>query len=264
MLVLVHHAGGRAGGEGLVVTGEGFGRLAVVFETPADDQERPGAEMTNGVKSVAHQHDRRATVPELLHSAEALGLEGAVAHGQHLVDEQRSGVDVDGHGEPEPHEHPRRIELHRSVDEVVELGEGDDVVEALADLFVGQPQKHAVEKDVLAARHLPLEPDADTDEGRDRSPHRDMALGRAGHACQQPEQGRLPGPVPSQHADRLTLAHAEAHVPEGPEVGLLRPGEGQDRAQQDRLLLQLRVPLADAVDDDGVARLHSRSTKRRS
>ena len=40
------------------------------------------------------------------------------------------GVDVDGHGEAEPHVHARRVVLHLLVDELLELGEGDDLVEA--------------------------------------------------------------------------------------------------------------------------------------
>ena len=61
-----------------------------------------------------------------------------VADGQHLVDQQHVGLHVDGHREPEPDVHARRVELDLVVDEVLELGEGDDVVVALLDVGMGE------------------------------------------------------------------------------------------------------------------------------
>ena len=52
---------------------------------------------------------------------------------------------------PEPQEHARAVGLDRHVDEVAELGEGDDVVEALLDLLALEAVQRAVEEDVLAA-----------------------------------------------------------------------------------------------------------------
>ena len=72
---------------------------------------------------------RRRELGELV---EALVREALVADGEHLVDEQHVGIDVDRDGEPEPHVHAGRVRLHRRVDEVLELGELDDLVEALA------------------------------------------------------------------------------------------------------------------------------------
>ena len=68
----------------------------------------------------------------------ALALELLVADGEHLVDEQDVGVDVDRDREPEPHVHARRVVLHRRVDEVLEAGEVDDLVEALVELLLAQ------------------------------------------------------------------------------------------------------------------------------
>ena len=55
---------------------------------------------------------------QLTHAVEALELEGEVADGEHLVDEEHLGSDVDRDREAEPHEHARRVELHRRVDEL--------------------------------------------------------------------------------------------------------------------------------------------------
>ena len=64
-----------------------------------------------------------------LDAVEALALERLVADREHLVDEEDVGVDVDGDREPEPHVHARRVVLHLLVDELLELGEVDDLVE---------------------------------------------------------------------------------------------------------------------------------------
>ena len=72
--------------------------------------------------------------PELAELVETLEREGLVADGQHLVDEQHVGIDVNRHGEAQPHVHAGRVGLDRRVDEVLELGELDDLVEALRDL----------------------------------------------------------------------------------------------------------------------------------
>ena len=79
---------------------------------------------------MADEHDRAAVASELLDLLGAPPLEALVADGEHLVDEQDLGLDVGGDGEAEAHEHARRVVLHRRVDELLEPGELDDVVEA--------------------------------------------------------------------------------------------------------------------------------------
>ena len=84
--------------------------------------------------------DRAALVLELVHAVEALALERLVADREHLVDEQHVGVDVDGDREAEAHVHARRVVLHLLVDELLELGELDDVVEARLDVRALEPE----------------------------------------------------------------------------------------------------------------------------
>ena len=64
----------------------------------------------------------------------ALALEGAVAHGQHLVDQQQVGVHVHHDREGQPHLHARRVVLELELGEALELGVLDDRVVALARL----------------------------------------------------------------------------------------------------------------------------------
>ena len=68
------------------------------------------------------------------HLPEALLLECIVANGQHLVDDQDLRLEVSGDGEGQPHVHPRGVALDRRVEELLDLGEGDDLVELAIDL----------------------------------------------------------------------------------------------------------------------------------
>ena len=88
---------------------------------PLDEAERMG-DQQNGL----------AAALELAELVEALVGEAFVAHGQHFVHQQHVRIDVNRHGEPEPHVHARRVGLDRRVDEVLHLGELDDLVEAPA------------------------------------------------------------------------------------------------------------------------------------
>ena len=83
---------------------------------------------------MGHEQHRLAAPAELAELVEALVGEALVADRQHLVDQQHVGIDVDGDGEAEPHVHAGRVGLHRRVDELLELGELDDLVEAPRDL----------------------------------------------------------------------------------------------------------------------------------
>ena len=78
---------------------------------------------------MADQDDRAALLLEGADLVHALALERLVADGEHLVDEQQVGVDVDGDGERQPDVHARRVELHLGVDELLDAGEVDDRVE---------------------------------------------------------------------------------------------------------------------------------------
>jgi hypothetical protein len=66
------------------------------------------ADLGHGVERVGHEHDRPTLALELPHAVQALGLEGLVAHGEHLVDQDHVGLHVNRDREPEPDEHARQ------------------------------------------------------------------------------------------------------------------------------------------------------------
>ena len=83
--------------------------------------------------------------------AEALALEVLVPHGEDLVEQQHVRLQERGDREAEPHGHPARVGANRPVDRMLDLGERNDLVEALADLGPPQALDRAVQEDVLAA-----------------------------------------------------------------------------------------------------------------
>ena len=89
-----------------------------------------------------------------------------VAHREHLVDEQDVGVDLDHHREGQAHVHARGVVLELEVDELLELGELDDALDAGPGLGGRQPEHDRVHHDVVARGEVGVEADAQLDEGR--------------------------------------------------------------------------------------------------
>ena len=76
----------------------------------------------------------RPAFGDVLHLAQALLLERGVADGEHFVDDQDLRLQVGGHRESQPHVHPAGVALDRRVEELLDLGEVDDLVELAPDL----------------------------------------------------------------------------------------------------------------------------------
>ena len=70
---------------------------------------------------------------------------------------------------------PRRIALHRRVEELLDLGKGDDLVELAPDLGARHAEDRAVEIDVLAAGQFGMEAGADLEQAGDAAPDGDAA-----------------------------------------------------------------------------------------
>ena len=114
-------------------------RRPVELEPALPQQHRALAEPLDLGRVVRDEDDRAAALLELEDLAEALALERLVADGEHLVEQQDVGVEMRRDREAEPHVHPGRVRAHGPVDRLLELGEGDDLVEALADLRALEP-----------------------------------------------------------------------------------------------------------------------------
>ena len=95
------------------------------------EQHRAMAEAAHRAHVVGDEQDRPPLLAEPVEDVEALLLEGGVAHGQHLVDQQDVGVHLDHHREGQAHVHARGVVLELQLLEVLELREIDHAVVAL-------------------------------------------------------------------------------------------------------------------------------------
>ena len=109
----------------------------------------------------------RPCLRDVLHLAQALLLELRIAHGQHLVHDEDFRFQVGGHGEGQAHVHAGGVAFDRGVDELLDFGEGDDLVELLRDLGLGHAEDGAVEEDVFAAGEFGVEAGADFEQAGD-------------------------------------------------------------------------------------------------
>ena len=207
----------------------------------------------------------RALGPQVGEALVAPALELLVADGQHLVDEQDVGVDVDGDREAEPHVHARRVVLHRGVDEPLEAGELDDVVEAAVELAPStgpriEPLRYTFSRpDSSGWKPAPSSSRADT------LPRvRLRALVGLEDAGQALEQRALAGAVGADEAEGGALGDLERHVAQGPELLVAGPAAAHDGGLQALVAVVVEAePLRQALDRDG-GLAHSSSASRPS
>ncbi len=134
-----------------VVLVEHGGHVAVGGDVPTRQPDGAVARQLDGGRRVGHEDDRDPLAAELGDARHALVLEGGVADGHDLVEQEDVRVEVRGDREAEAGVHAARIGAHRSVDEVAELRELDDVLHPRLDLLAADPVDRGVEDDVLTA-----------------------------------------------------------------------------------------------------------------
>ena len=172
------------------------------------------AQALHGAHVVGHQEDRAPFTPQPLEALVALLLKGGVAHGQHLVDQQDVGVHLHGHGERQPHAHPRRVVLELQVDELLEVTEGDDVGEALAHFAATEAQQHPVHQHVVAAGQLGVEPHPHLHERRQAPAYGGAAGVGVVDAGQALEQRALAAAVATHDPEALAAGDLERNLVE--------------------------------------------------
>ncbi len=213
----------RLVGERPPVARDRLTRRPVERDTPVVEEHRALAEALDRRGVVGDEDDRAALLLEPEDPPEALPLERLVTDGEDLVEQEDVGVEERRDREAEPHGHPGRVRPHRTVDRVLELGEGDDLVEPLPDVGPAQPLDRAVQEDVLAPGEVEVEPRAELEERADPPFRTHRAGRRLDDPGDEPEQRRLPGAVPPDETDRLAASDGEGHVVERPHVGRSGP-----------------------------------------
>ena len=149
---------------------------------------RAVAHVLHAAEIVRDQDDGAAVVAKLHELLEAALLERHVAHGQNLVDDEQAWIDVDRNSEGQTHVHARGVRLDRRVDEALEAGELDNLLEPLRDLAPCHSENRRVQKDVLATGELGMKAGTEFEQRRHALVHGDrtrVGLQDACHAFQQ-------------------------------------------------------------------------------
>ena len=192
-------------------------------------------------------------------------LEGLVAHGEDLVGEEDVGLQVHRHGEAQAHLHAGGVIFEGGVDEVGQLREFDDVLDALLGVAVAKAVEAGVEEDVFVAAELGVEADAELNEGGDAAMGDDPALGRFQDAGDDLQQGTLAGAVVAEQAQGLARLDAQVDVVQGQEMlaalafALVKEGEEAGLEAHGAVMAEDKL-LAKVLDEDG--RGHQRSSTR--
>ena len=155
--------------------------------SPRVQEDRALAQPLDRGRVVRDEDDRAALFLEREDAAEALPLEGLVADGEDLVEQQDVRVEERGNGEAEAHRHPRRVRAHRAVDRMLELGERDDLVEPLLDVGAPEALDGAVQEDVLAPGEVEVEPGPELEQRADSTLGSSRAGRRLDDSGDQPQ-----------------------------------------------------------------------------
>src|SRR6185369_16798847 len=124
--------------------------------------------------------------------------------------------------EPEPHVHARRVVLNRRVDERLEPGEPDDVVEAGVELLLRHAEDGAVQVDVLTPGELGMEAGAELEQRRDLPRCGDPPTFRPQDAGDALQQRALARSVLADQPERAPLWHLERDALERVELLVAR------------------------------------------
>ena len=177
---------------------------------------------------VTDKDDSPTLVCDGSHLPEALFLERRIADRQHLVHEENLRLQVCGDGEGQPHVHPAREALDRCVDELLHLGERDDLVELSSDFPPFHAEDRAVEVNVLASRQFGMKTRPYLQQRPDAAVDLNPARCRPCDPRQDLEQRALARSIPSDHADHFSTPDLEADIVQGPDAGVaaVRPAPG--------------------------------------
>ncbi len=157
-------------------------------------------------------------------------MEGFVADGEGLVDDEDFGIEGDGDGEGEAEEHAGGVGFDGLIDEVSDVGEGGDVVVFLLDVVFVAALYEALEEDIFATGEFGVETGAEFEECGNAALDVDGAGGGLEGAGDKLEEGGFPGAVASDDAPGLSFGDVEG---EGMECGEGVGGVGGGTAEHE-------------------------------
>src|SRR3954465_12761901 len=158
-----------------------------------------------------------ADLPETF---KALLLKLGITDRQNFIDQQDFCFHVSGYGKGEAYVHAARVAFYRGVDELLDLGERDDLIQFARDLRLFHAQDGAIQEDVVAAGQFRVKPGSDFEERSHAPPDIHAAQRRFGDAGENFQQRALAGAVSADDADYFSALDFERYVFQGPDCGL--------------------------------------------
>ena len=107
----------------------------------------------------------------------------------------------------------------------MKFGEVEHRIEPALRLAAAEPEKHPVERDVLARGHLGVEPHPELDEWGHPSGHPHLPGVRSVDAGEDLQQRALARPVTADDPEELPLVDLERHIAQCTKLAVLRPRE---------------------------------------
>src|SRR6476620_2452796 len=168
--------------------------------------------------------DKQDGVPaiyELFEALEAFRPKLDIADGENLVENQNFRLKECGDREGETDVHAARIALNRGVDKFIDFSKVDDLIEPALNFGTTHSENGSVEKDVVAACQLRMEPRADFEQTADASLEPHFSIGWCRDSRDDLQKGGLSCSIDSDHSHGTSRLNLEGDVLERPKVAFL-------------------------------------------
>jgi hypothetical protein len=125
---------------------------------------------------------------------------------------------VCGHGKSQPHVHSRGITFDRSIEELLDFCESDDLIKLPANLYPAHSEDCTIEKDILPSGQLRMEAGADFQEAGHTPLNADPTGCWLRNSTKDFEQSGFSGAVAADDSHDFTLLDIEGNVLERPKL----------------------------------------------
>jgi hypothetical protein len=125
--------------------------LASIQDRPFAQDKAIGAQALNGGHIVADKKNRSAAMRDLGKSPHTLLLKLGIPHRQNLVDNKYLRVEMSRHSEGQTNLHSTRVSFDWSVEELLDLGKGDNLVEPPPNFDSRHSEDRSVKENIFSA-----------------------------------------------------------------------------------------------------------------
>src|ERR1041385_9577959 len=117
----------------------------------------------------------------IMHFAKAFSLKLYVSDSQHLVHNEDFGLEMGGDGKGQAHIHAAGVTLDWCVQELLDLGERDDLIELPLNFCLAHPENGSVQVNVFPAGQLLMKAGPHFEQTRHATPELNATFGGFGN-----------------------------------------------------------------------------------